>query len=263
MGFFFAAKPIVQLGIPQKQSCTFGTSRLKFAHPLIPRSSTTQGTGVMDHRPNTSQASWKRSTCARIVFCAIASLLISALCPPRRKTAASIPDQPSQSAVANGAYYALVIGIDDYPAPLPKLKTAVDDAKAVGALLHDRYRFRVTYLLDQNATRFKILDALARSPQRARPRRQSADLLRRPRVLRSRSAEGLLASRRRRLRKQPEPHHRRRSHHRRARASFASRAHHLRQLLLRRTLARCRRARSFRRSRLPFSIACCAPARAR
>jgi uncharacterized protein len=115
----------------------------------------------MDHRPNTSQALSKRSICAGVVFGAIVSLLFSALRAEPQNRGLD-PDQPAQSAVANGAYYALVIGIDNYPAPLPKLKTAVDDAKAVGALLHDRYNFRVTYLLDQNATRFKILDALAR-----------------------------------------------------------------------------------------------------
>jgi TPR repeat protein len=97
-----------------------------------------------------------------ILLAALVSLLICAASAAGQQSRGLDPGQPSQSAVANGAYYALVIGIDDYAAPLPKLKTAVDDAKAVGALLHDRYSFRVTYLLDQNATRFKILDALAR-----------------------------------------------------------------------------------------------------
>ena len=124
----------------------------------------------MDRQTKTGSASnrsWRSSLspgpCARplILLTSLLSLLICAV-PATPQNRGLDPDQPTQSAVANGAYYALVIGIDDYPAPLPKLKTAVDDAKAVGALLHDRYGFRVTYLLDQSATRFKILNALAR-----------------------------------------------------------------------------------------------------
>lgn len=59
-----------------------------------------------------------------------------------------------------GGNYALVIGIDDYPAPLPKLKTAVNDAKSFGALLSNKYGFQVTALLNQDATRDKILAAI-------------------------------------------------------------------------------------------------------
>jgi uncharacterized protein len=66
-----------------------------------------------------------------------------------------------QSGVATGNYYALVIGINDYKPPLSRLKTAVNDAQAMGNLLHDRFGFQVTYLLDRNATRFNILDALS------------------------------------------------------------------------------------------------------
>jgi TPR repeat protein len=69
--------------------------------------------------------------------------------------------QPSDLGVPVGSYYALVIGINNYSTPLAKLKTAVNDAKSVGSMLHDRYGFQVTYLLDQNATRFKILEALS------------------------------------------------------------------------------------------------------
>ncbi|MGA3262660.1 MAG: caspase family protein [Terracidiphilus sp.] len=68
----------------------------------------------------------------------------------------------TQADHANGNYYALVIGIDKYPAPMKELKTAVNDANAIGSLLQDRYGFQVQYLLDQDATRFKILDALSR-----------------------------------------------------------------------------------------------------
>ncbi len=62
--------------------------------------------------------------------------------------------------VHNGDYYAFVIGIDDYPAPMHQLKTAVNDARAVGKLLEDRYGFRVEYLLNGDATRYNILSSL-------------------------------------------------------------------------------------------------------
>jgi uncharacterized protein len=68
----------------------------------------------------------------------------------------------SDGVAVNGNYYALVIGIDKYPAPLHQLKTAVNDAQSVGRLLHDRYGFQVQYLLDQNATRYNILNALGK-----------------------------------------------------------------------------------------------------
>lgn len=66
----------------------------------------------------------------------------------------------SASAVANGSYYALVIGIDDYPAPMRRLKTAVNDARAVGQMLHDRYGFQVQLFVDADATRSNILNVL-------------------------------------------------------------------------------------------------------
>jgi hypothetical protein len=60
-----------------------------------------------------------------------------------------------------GNNFALVIGIDDYAAPLPKLETAVNDAKSIAGLLSSKYGFQVTTLLNQGATRDKILDAIA------------------------------------------------------------------------------------------------------
>ncbi len=66
-------------------------------------------------------------------------------------------DQPD---LAPGKDFALVIGIDDYPAPLPKLKTAVNDANSFANLLSRNYGFQVTTLLNRDATRDKILDAI-------------------------------------------------------------------------------------------------------
>lgn len=65
-----------------------------------------------------------------------------------------------QADASIGHYYALVIGIDEYAPPVPKLKTAVNDAHAVGNLLSDKYNFQVKYLVDSDATRFNILKAL-------------------------------------------------------------------------------------------------------
>ena len=56
-----------------------------------------------------------------------------------------------------GSYYALVIGINRYQAPLPALKTAVHDAEAIATMLNQRYGFEVKLLTDGNATRDNIL----------------------------------------------------------------------------------------------------------
>lgn len=56
-----------------------------------------------------------------------------------------------------GSYHALVIGNNDYRL-LPKLKSAVGDAKAVAAVLKQRYGFKTTLL--ENADRYAILSAL-------------------------------------------------------------------------------------------------------
>jgi len=70
--------------------------------------------------------------------------------------------QPSQGSTHNGSYYALIIGINDYPTGMPRLKTAVNDANTVGQLLEERYGFQVQYLRDGDATRFKILNAITK-----------------------------------------------------------------------------------------------------
>jgi|GEM_PF-3030953 len=60
-----------------------------------------------------------------------------------------------------GAYRALVIGINDYKDPkIPNLKTAVNDAKEFANLLQTRYGFKVTMLLDRQATRQGIMDKM-------------------------------------------------------------------------------------------------------
>ena len=63
-----------------------------------------------------------------------------------------------------GDYWAVIIGIDQYQ-HVDKLESAVKDAKAIRDVLLNRYGFassRVTLLLDQQATRQGIEDALFR-----------------------------------------------------------------------------------------------------
>src|ERR1035438_5392340 len=87
----------------------------------------------------------------RISFRALcASLLLTAL--------SGLAQAPQPSLSAKGFYYALVIGINRYPHQ-PVLKTAVNDAVAVEAILRERYGFRTRLLLDADATRSNILDA--------------------------------------------------------------------------------------------------------
>jgi Caspase domain len=82
------------------------------------------------------------------------------------ESAAGHPRGLAEEAPANqrdlgpGQNYALVIGIDDYAAPFPRLKTAVNDARAFAGLLSSKYGFQVTTLLNQDATRDKILAAI-------------------------------------------------------------------------------------------------------
>ncbi|MBS3954834.1 MAG: caspase family protein [Methylomicrobium sp.] len=56
-----------------------------------------------------------------------------------------------------GHYHALIIGNNDY-AEMPTLKTAVNDAKSIDAILRQRYGYKTTLLI--NANRHKIMSAL-------------------------------------------------------------------------------------------------------
>ncbi len=74
----------------------------------------------------------------------------------RAEGTAGAKDDPI-AGIAFGSYHALVIGINDYE-NLPKLKTAVNDAKGVSRVLTDDYGFKVTLLLE--ASRGDIVEAL-------------------------------------------------------------------------------------------------------
>ncbi len=69
--------------------------------------------------------------------------------------ATALPEQP----IEYGTYHALVIGNNNYR-HLTVLKTAVNDARTIAALLQEQYGFKVTLL--ENATRSDIIFQLAR-----------------------------------------------------------------------------------------------------
>jgi hypothetical protein len=89
-----------------------------------------------------------------------AVLLAASVCAAAQATRGVAPETREANPTP-GAYYALVIGINDYPS-LPHLSTAVHDAQSVGTLLESSFGFKghVTYLLNQKATRASIMDAL-------------------------------------------------------------------------------------------------------
>ncbi len=74
-----------------------------------------------------------------------------------QQTNARENDGELTSGIDFGHYHALVIGIDDYK-HLTKLKTAINDARAVAKVLEQDYSFRVTLL--ENPDRTDILDTL-------------------------------------------------------------------------------------------------------
>jgi len=65
----------------------------------------------------------------------------------------------SDLSLSGGRSYALIIGINDYRG-MDKLKTAVDDAREVSKVLRGQYGFETTLILDGQATRTNILNAL-------------------------------------------------------------------------------------------------------
>ena len=109
------------------------------------------------------QAAFVERGIARILLGVVAGLLLLACMQVQVRGQGGVSPAASDGAklAQNGNYYALVIGIDDYSPPLPKLATAVGDAKAIAKVLSDNYGFQVKLLIDQDATRNNILKALA------------------------------------------------------------------------------------------------------
>ena len=76
-----------------------------------------------------------------------------------RQASVSVADTKLHRLLDSGRWYALVIGIDTYQ-HLPRLRTATADAKAVAQVLQQDYGFSAKLLLDRQATRKGIVDAL-------------------------------------------------------------------------------------------------------
>jgi hypothetical protein len=76
---------------------------------------------------------------------------------PSRSTGQAVGLPRPKDLGAFGNYHALVIGNDEYR-QLPRLNTAVNDAREIDRTLKARYGFKVTLLLD--ADRYQILSAL-------------------------------------------------------------------------------------------------------
>ncbi len=74
-------------------------------------------------------------------------------------SSATSTNQSKPLKLTTGRYYALVIGINRYR-HIPRLKTAVNDARTVANVLKNQYGFQVTQLLDEKATRTNILRQL-------------------------------------------------------------------------------------------------------
>lgn len=69
-----------------------------------------------------------------------------------------------------GAYRALIIGINAYKdKKIPNLKTAVNDAETMAGLLREKYGFKVQLLLDEQATKKSIYQALRKLAVSAKP----------------------------------------------------------------------------------------------
>jgi hypothetical protein len=103
------------------------------------------------------------------VFIVLASLLTvpRMACQPRGMVQAGEQrgsQLTSESTVNKGqsaSYYALVVGINQYKPPLPNLKTAVNDAQTIARVLSESYGFQVKLLVNSNATRSNILNAMS------------------------------------------------------------------------------------------------------
>ena len=55
---------------------------------------------------------------------------------------------------------AVIIGIDKYENGIPPLKTAVNDARRLAAMLADLHNFEVRLFLDEDASHKRLIDLL-------------------------------------------------------------------------------------------------------
>ena len=95
-----------------------------------------------------------------LIFLLISFFLLSEL-PVEAARGMLVVSDLSHKSGKLGAYWALIIGINDYKDPkIPDLETAVKDARAMAELLCERYGFQVKLLLDRKATKEAIYQAL-------------------------------------------------------------------------------------------------------
>ena len=83
--------------------------------------------------------------------------------------------------------YSLLVGIDAYPDPVPRLSGCVNDVQAIGEMLHgqvagDGLRLELQTLTDGQATRQAVIDGFRAHLSRAGAERRRALLLQRPRL---------------------------------------------------------------------------------
>ena len=86
---------------------------------------------------------------------------------PQGLATLDLPKRPNGHDVDYGKYYLLAIGIDEYEV-LPRLKTAISDARAVSGLLEAAYGFETELL--ENATRQDVIRALSAYREKVGPR---------------------------------------------------------------------------------------------
>jgi serine/threonine protein kinase len=159
----------------------FGTeeTRLRSARMQLETSSTTVLPGPMDPTvslgppPSTGIPPWARLAAPLVVLLLLATILIvlrQGRATPAPNEVSTVEDtlpSPLPADLDFGHYYALVIGNDDYRS-LPRLRTAVADARAVGDLLESSYGFNVTRLYD--ATRRQMFDEIEALSARLGPK---------------------------------------------------------------------------------------------
>ena len=98
----------------------------------------------------------KRICCCAIVLLTLLSWGLALATDGEYAAIRNIEELTHQSGKI-GAYRALIIGINDYQDPkIPDLDTAVNDARGIGAVLSERYGFKVKYLVERKATKEAI-----------------------------------------------------------------------------------------------------------
>lgn len=89
-----------------------------------------------------------------------------------REPSASAPQHAANEefspTLSTGRYYALIVGINAYRY-IDKLNTAINDSKSLATILEQKYGFEITTVLDQAATRERILNELNNLRSKLKP----------------------------------------------------------------------------------------------